>query len=157
MNWSMIEKWNTKVPPKAIVWHLGDFGDISFLKYLNGDIRLVCGNYEIREKENKGLDIPDFIDELKDSGFSQVYLVGTDTTIEIPEKEEITVTLVHEPLKSPIKGYTLFGHIHGRQMIKKFGLDVGVDCHNYTPISTEDVGFFLNAISKGYYDEEVFC
>lgn len=53
MDWTMVERWNTKVPPKAIVWHLGDFGDRSYLKYLNGDIRLVCGNYEIKEKSEK--------------------------------------------------------------------------------------------------------
>lgn len=156
MDWSIVERWNTKVPPEAIVWHLGDFGDRSFLRYLNGKVRLVCGNYETKERKDRNLDIPDFMDELMDDGFSRVYLSNASTTISITPEKDIQLELVHEPLKAPQSGYTLFGHIHGRQMIKKFGLDVGVDCHNFTPLSTEDVGFFLNALSKGYYDEEVF-
>lgn len=151
MDWTMVERWNTKVPPGAIVWHLGDFGDRSYLKYLNGDIRLVCGNYERTERADRKLDIPDFIGELIDSGFSKVFLSEAETKIMGKD-----ICLVHEPMSST-KKYNLFGHIHGRQMIKRFGLDVGVDAHNFTPMSTEDVEFFLNALEKGYYDAQVFC
>lgn len=151
MDWTMVERWNTKVPPKAIVWHLGDFGDRSYLKYLNGDIQLVCGNYEIKEKSERNLDIPDFIGELIDSGFSKVFLTEAETKLLGKE-----IALVHEPMNST-KKYNLFGHIHGRQMIKRFGLDVGVDVHGFAPMSAEEVEFFLNALEKGYYDAEVFC
>ena len=50
----------------------------------------------------------------------------------------------------------IFGHIHGRQKIKKFGIDVGVDGNNYTPVSDDEVLFYINAIRKGYYDDEVW-
>ena len=51
----------------------------------------------------------------------------------------------------------LFGHIHGRQRIKPFGLDVGVDTNNFTPCrASKEIRFFLNALDKGYYDEEVW-
>ena len=53
--------------------------------------------------------------------------------------------------------FCLFGHIHGRQKIKQFGLDVGVDANNYMPISIDDVLFYKNAIEKGFYDNEVFA
>ena len=78
--------------------------------------------------------------------------------------------LCHEPLtgleiynKEIIKEkntediFVLFGHIHGRQKIKKFGIDVGIDAHNYFPISEKDIFFYKKAINEGFYDEQVFC
>ena len=42
-------------------------------------------------------------------------------------------------------------------MVKPWvGLDVGVDCHNFTPVPKEDADFYLNAIYKGYYDSLVW-
>ena len=38
---------------------------------------------------------------------------------------------------------------------KKFGVDVGVDCNNFYPISLQDLKFYFNAINK-HYDEEVW-
>lgn len=58
--------------------------------------------------------------------------------------------------KDPSRKFLLFGHIHGLQKIKMFGLNVGVDCNNFEPISLEDVQFFRNAIEKGYYDQDVW-
>ena len=67
------------------------------------------------------------------------------------------LVLAHEPLKiKETGGKGLFGHIHGRQKIKTFGIDVGVDGNNFYPLSEDDVEFYLNAIRKGYYDKEVW-
>ena len=51
--------------------------------------------------------------------------------------------------------FNLFGHIHGKQLVKKFGLDVGVDGHHFMPIDESVVEFYYNAITK-YYDNNVF-
>lgn len=40
-------------------------------------------------------------------------------------------------------------------MIKPYGLNVGVDCHNFTPIDLDTVSFYLNGILN-FYDNEVF-
>ena len=48
-----------------------------------------------------------------------------------------------------------FGHIHKLCMIKQYGLNVGVDCHNFYPIDLETVLFYHNAILN-HYDIEVF-
>jgi hypothetical protein len=40
-------------------------------------------------------------------------------------------------------------------MVRKNGLNVGVDCHNFTPIDISTVLFYKEAIEK-YYDYEVF-
>lgn len=39
--------------------------------------------------------------------------------------------------------------------MKSFGLNVGTDCHNFTPIDIDTVKFYFNAI-KNYYDSNVF-
>ena len=52
MNEVMIERWNEKVQPQDVVYHLGDFALCSqnetaaILDRLNGQIRLIKGNHE---------------------------------------------------------------------------------------------------------------
>lgn len=123
MDLTMMERWNSVVPPTAKVYHLGDFGDEKWKKYLNGEIVQIKGNYD-----TEGLECP-----IIREGYQ----------------------LTHEPSRRTLDEGVLFGHTHGRQMIKKYGLDVGVDAHNFYPISKETVEFYMNAI-KNNYDEEVF-
>jgi hypothetical protein len=40
-------------------------------------------------------------------------------------------------------------------MVKRNGLNVGVDCHNFYPVSVETIVFYTVAIKK-HYDENVF-
>lgn len=139
MDWTMISRWNSAVSPLDTVYHLGDFGETWPTSYLTGNIKLILGNYE------------------------------RDMKSEIPQGDNVEVLgntyilnnkylLSHEPsLWDECSLGQLFGHIHGRQMVKKWGgLDVGVDCHNFTPVSENDADFYLGAIDKGYYDQEVW-
>lgn len=138
MDWTMIMKWNNKVYPGSTVYHLGDFGELPALRFLNGNLRFVEGNYERDGKSPR----PGKMEEL--IRFED-YLLCHEPTKGYDEMK-----------KDPSRKFLLFGHIHGRQKIKKFGLDVGVDCNNFEPISLEDVQFFRNAIEKGYYDQDVW-
>lgn len=139
MDETMIERWNSVVSPYDRVFHLGDFGETLWpISYLNGSITLLLGNYE---REGRYM-IPEGVDVCED-----------------PILDYSGYIMSHEPGR--IKDYSgrkLFGHIHGRQMLKSWnGIDVGVDCNNFTPVSEERLSFYFNAIEKGYYDEEVFC
>lgn len=130
MDWTMIERWNNIVSPNSTVFHLGDFGETWALNELGGDIIRVKGNYE-----NSDPNLPEFL------YYNDFFLC-------------------HEPQKAKQRFpqyFGLFGHIHGRQKIKKFGIDVGVDAWNFTPVSLQDIMFYREAIEKGYYDEEVWC
>lgn len=154
MDWAMIERWNSKVPPQATVWHLGDFGDLEIAKYLNGQINLIKGNYERNFKED--------ISQIPGHEYFRVIRSGdrVDLNFHIPGTSGTRhLVMHHEPLKHYGKDmyYSLFGHIHGRQKVKRFGIDVGVDAWNYTPVDSEEIEFLLNALDMGYYDEEVFC
>jgi calcineurin-like phosphoesterase family protein len=152
MNWTMIERWNNVVSPYDTVWHLGDFGDNWPLDYLSGDKFFIKGNYERDGKT--GLNHPSIPKHAIHDGVVTL-------TLNVNPTEEKSLVLSHEPLTgkhSVLENQLcLFGHIHGRQKIKRFGIDVGVDCNNFTPMSFSDVLFYDNALKKGYYDEEVFC
>lgn len=153
MDETMIERWNNVVGPFDDVYHLGDFGDETVAKHLTGNIHLLYGNYERDGKDE--VIRKNFVEVIKKAG---IYKFAAY------ELNNINLYLTHEPLngKKYLKrhvdaDFCLFGHIHGRQKIKEFGIDVGVDCNNYTPLNITDVLFFKNAIKKGYYDEEVFA
>ena len=145
MDNTMIENWNSVVSDVDTVYHLGDFGDYKVREKLNGNISLVLGNYE-RSDIEKGLVT---LDDLFDT-FESVY-----KQIDIARINNNTYQMVHEPSFGGSDKFKLFGHIHKLQMVKRNALNVGVDCHNFTPISIETVEFYRNAI-ENHYDEEVF-
>jgi len=151
MDWRLIERWNKIVMPGDDVYHLGDLGELWPLQYLNGNIHLRFGNYE-RDLISK--DGSKYLEKLHEAGLIFGY-----------ENNQLfeDYVLAHEPItakelldKTPNAEFALFGHIHGRQKIKKFGIDVGIDANNYAPISLDDIKFYRNAIEKGYYDSEVW-
>ncbi len=149
MDWEMIKRWNMVVEEEDTVYHLGDFGNPEMIFRLNAtEIYLVPGNYD------DGIQFHD----------ARVTTLKQEHALELPYKTSLitnkteyeTVKLIHEPLKSNNeKDFYLFGHIHKLQMVKRNGLNVGVDCHNFTPINLETVWFYYNAIIK-HYDENVF-
>lgn len=186
MDMTMISLTNKKIwtikenfPNENIVlMHLGDFGDYTNVKKYNCPVILIIGNYEeqeirtypgetddekFRNFREKLINEYGFKDVLKPNEVVSIEFMNNDTNM----REIRTVTMVHRPLdfikKRELKDsnsfdtdYCIFGHIHGRQKIKKFGIDVGVDCNNFTPVTESDIGFYLEAIEK-FYDDEVFC
>ena len=143
----MVEMYNKLVQPDDICYHLGDFGDYDMVKYLNGKVILIMGNYERKDCElNFNNDINAFKKYLMDKGFYNVYENHSWYK---------DYKMVHEPSKHSKNHFTLFGHIHRAMQVKKFGLNVGVDCNHFRPIDLETVRFFETAI-KQYYDSEVF-
>lgn len=160
----MINNWNSKVKPNDYVYHLGDFGDFSILDKLNGQVFLILGNYEIGEM-NKDFEsnFKKYRKHLIKIGFKDVYenlllptkIKGEDILKLDTYSNVEFMYLTHEPLSADKSMFNLFGHIHARQMIKRYGLDVGTDGHHFYPITMEDVLFYKTAIEK-FYDDNVF-
>lgn len=149
MNQDIISKWNDKVNKNDTVYHLGDFGDFEILKKLNGNIILLFGNYEFDYFRNKqNINIKDY---LLQKGFKDVFIEKC-LTIQLGDKQ---YNIVHEPSHQVGDNFYLFGHIHKLQMVKRNGLNVGVDCHNFYLLDIETIEFYRNAI-ENHYDEEVF-
>lgn len=149
MDLEIISNWNKNVSVNDSVYLLGDIGENDkYLDCLNfKTLHFVKGNYE-RDK------IPDLVESLKKRKNVKVY-DNDECKVKVGD---FNCVLRHEPItdyKLKDGEFVLYGHIHGRQFIKNKGLDVGVDCHNFTPVSEEDVAFYLNAIDKGFYDNQV--
>lgn len=150
MNRVLVTNWNETVKSDDIVYHLGDFGDYKFREYLNGNIILIKGNYERNDKEEF---------KMTEHYFNQCYEIMYSVCI--PNKESVYfLNMTHEPNRLKIfsiddNHINLFGHVHKLCMIKSYGINVGVDCHNFKPIDLETVLFYHNGIFN-YYDKDVF-
>lgn len=162
MNMALIENWNNCVGINDNLIFAGDWGSFDYLKYLNGNIIFILGNYERKDMLDRKMDFVDYHDWLtQDIGFSNVHLNYTTYTINTELNDGTNyvkeVKLIHEPSKfyqEPRLDWALFGHCHQIKM-KKWGYNVGVDVNNYAPISEKDVAFYLRAIEK-FYDEETW-
>jgi len=139
---ALVEKWNSVVGKKDVVYHLGDFamfksvGDGDRMKAyrrtrmrLNGKIKICLGNHDKMSRETYDC-------------FSEVYEGLKDLTIEHQK-----VTICHYPMRSwncSFHGaWQLFGHVHSRLENVNTGLslDVGVDVPDwdYKPVSWEQI------------------
>lgn len=154
MDMEMISNWNKIITMNDIVYHAGDFGDISTMKNILSDLNykkliLVMGNYDRKvEKE-----INEIVSTLKNRHIDVV----TKATFDHKNKK---YHIIHEPDEGKTHprypdSIVLYGHIHGRSFAKKNGFDLATDYHRYTPISMEQVEWFVNAIQ--YWDHNVFC
>ena len=158
MDREMIKNWNETVDNDDIVYHLGDFGDYEKIKELNGNVVLLFGNYEHRDNISE--------EEFLNMGFQKVITTDKNKVIfyniknDTYNKERLELIMSHEPSNirnndRHSESFCVFGHIHKLQMVKRFGLNVGVDCHNFKPIDLDTILFYKNAI-QNFYDEEVF-
>lgn len=144
----MIQNWNSVVGKEDIIFILGDFcfsGSAQWswlLDTLNGTKYLVWGNHD------KGVPSTKF--ERMDNIINLLIL---DPEI----KDGQRISLCHYPMLSWYQSHKgswqLFGHVHGKLSNKSLAddgfditkavtprqLDVGVDVHDFTPISYQEV------------------
>lgn len=147
MNDALVENWNNVVPKDAHVFHLGDVALNSpqkilneILFKLNGTIHLVIGNHEkdALRKEH----IRTRWETIHD--ISEIYVQDDEVSQNIQH-----IVMCHYPIAhwngSHRGSWHLFGHVHGglsnKGVIKHHpaSMDVGVDCHNFTPISYNQI------------------
>ena len=147
MNKTIVSNWNNKVPKDGIVFLLGDVALTSkpldlfgLLSSLNGTIHLIIGNHER--------------DALKKEYIRQRWTTISDI-LEITVNDNAQdIIMCHYPMLtwncSHRGSWQLFGHVHGN--LNKNGemnhnpnqLDVGVDLHNFTPLSYNEIKTIIN-------------
>ena len=139
MNQVLIEKWNEKVGRNDHIYHLGDVGLMNsknleiILSRLNGKIYLIKGNHEKSAEKCK-----DRFEWVKD------YFELTINDNEF-EKGKNLLVLFHYGMRvwnaSHRGSYHLYGHSHGTlpDNPNSLSFDVGVDCHNFAPLSYGEV------------------
>lgn len=162
MDQYIIDQWNNIVGPDDYVYHLGDFGNYSVRSKLHGNIILILGNYdEAFLSSNK--DNPKEIQKMAND-FTHIYqhlvlpISKLDVDISSVQDKIKELYLVHKPndCLRISNTFNLFGHIHGRQLVKRYGIDVGVDAHHFRPVSAKDAVFYMNAIVNDIYDSNVY-
>jgi len=149
MNRSIIDNWCNVVQPDDTIIHAGDFcwGDtkmwLYFLSQLTGNIILVRGNH-------------DRIGTIPKTHLALVAEILNIRVVE-PDNTEQRICICHYPMLSWYQSHRgswqLFGHLHGklrdpvlsedgwdvRNKLTTKQLDIGTDCHNFTPISYYEV------------------
>ena len=155
LNRVLINNWNNTVSKDDTVYILGDFGDLSYAKFLNGRKVFIRGNYE-RGNYERG----NYTQEELEQHFDVVYPLDVMYLPVEHNGKSYDIYMTHEPLnllERPMTENTigLFGHIHKLCMIKQYGINVGVDLHYFTPIDMDTILFYHNA-ALHYYDDNVF-
>jgi calcineurin-like phosphoesterase family protein len=147
MHAALIKNWNARVKKADTVYHLGDFcfgghkKAFEIIEQLNGRIYFIPGGHDKWMHSSKWETAKFFIMpplyslEYKDRGVDGYPLV---------------VSLCHYPLlswdRSCHGSISLHGHCHGALKNEPpRSMDVGVDCHNYAPISLDDVILLTNS------------
>lgn len=134
MNESLIRNWNKRVSEGDSVYVLGDFcfrDPDQYLRELNGDVILIFGNHDDTKCRH-----------------GKTMFKGVFDILKIKPRNK-TILLSHYAMrvwaKSHINSYHLYGHSHGT--LPPFGksMDVGVDCHDYAPISLDEVEDILES------------
>lgn len=146
MDETMISDWNGRVTMNDTVYHLGDFGNPEIVTLLNFKrMVLIKGNYEDGDKE--------VVDGLLED--KRVFVV--DTLVLNVKSKGLKLRLMHEPLSGTLKEgeFALYGHVHRTSVVKRNGLNVGMDGNHYRLFSLEEVLWQVNGI-RNHYDENVF-
>jgi calcineurin-like phosphoesterase family protein len=135
MNEDLIARHNARVKPDDIVHFLGDVSTKhpqQFLARLNGKKRLFIGNH----------------DDTRFSAMQCYESVHEATMLKINGQEIWCSHYAHVTWPKAHKGaWHLFGHSHGNlfsEHIRGKMMDVGVDCHNYAPISFEEIQVIMD-------------
>lgn len=139
MNEEMIRRWNEKVKLEDTVYHLGDFGfknktNLANILYrLNGKKYLIIGNHEGAALSNS-----------KHFQWTKEYfeLKVPDPTLKNGIQRIILFHYAMRVWRGDSRGaWHLYGHSHGNLPDEEHrqAFDVGVDNHDFYPLSYEEV------------------
>lgn len=135
----LIQKWNEKIKPNDTVYHLGDVALTykenlaTILDKLNGKIHLIVGNHEGAALQNKNKFV--WVKE-----YHELKVKDPDCANGVQR-----IMLFHYAMRTwrgaGRGNWHLYGHSHGNLADDPNALafDVGVDCHNFYPLSYEEV------------------
>jgi len=155
----LIDNWNNKVGKDDVIFHCGDFalnGKADYIKWLlsslNGKIYLCKGSHDkaVLKKEWAR-------ERFEDIQWYYEIEILDNVSCKLQK-----ISLMHFPMrtwgKSNWGSYQLFGHIHSgsyntssseRNMkLSPNQLDVGVDAHNFTPLSYNEVKLIIEKQNK---------
>lgn len=141
MNAEMIRRWNARVKSDDTVYHLGDFAFVSpvraksICEQLNGIKHIIKGNHDRGLKQLEGY------------GFATA--MSGPVRISIDALGSLGIMAAHKPMSlQAVAGIYVYlcGHVHtlwlsqkGPKLDANLTINVGVDQHNFAPISLEEI------------------
>ena len=141
----LIDNWNKTVGTNDIVYHAGDFGFFynkydrakEVIRSLNGTIVFIPGNHDSYELQQAIK-----IDCIREKGIHEIKIQDDEM-----DGGAQRITICHYPMlawnQSHRGAWQCFGHIHQsakyQYLLSPNQLNVGVDCHEYRPISYDEV------------------
>lgn len=140
MNEELIARWNEKIRPEDEVYHIGDFAMTKdnekvadILDRLNGTKYLIVGNHEGPALNNR-----------KKFKWVKEYheLKVKDSDCKNGVQRIVLFHYAMRVWRGDYRGtWHLYGHSHGNlpDNEDQLSIDIGVDCHNYYPLSYDEV------------------
>ena len=142
MNAEIVRRWNERVMPDDDIYVLGDLtlgnidAGIALIATLNGKLHIMRGNHDTDKKVERYLELPNVI-EVK---YADVLKYGKAV---FWMGHYPTITANYDDDKPWAKHVVcLFGHTHQEQPFyndNPYMFNVGMDAHNCTPISIEEI------------------
>lgn len=142
MNFETTKRWNDVVKEDDDIFILGDVtlgSDLPrYLNPLKGNIYIVPGSHDWRWMKN--IDVRYFEHPPRQG---TVNLLPSLYSLQLKELGRLPIVLCHYAMRvwdrSHHGSLHLFGHSHGRLENTERSMDVGVDSHNFYPVSLEQV------------------
>lgn len=146
MNAVMIQRWNERVRPSDEIFCLGDFiraggtkdmpAVSRILQQLNGQKWLILGNHDRKRKA------------ITDNPHWHKVVDYHEIKVDLGGEHKQRFILFHNALRTWTNqhrgSYLCHGHSHGSLFdVGGKTTDVGVDCHNFYPISVYDVDKYM--------------
>lgn len=140
MNEAIIKNFNSKVKPNDNLYIIGDVlfakpeRALALIKRLNGHKFLIRGNHD-KKMDKEVLNQFQWVKDL-----AEIYIQDKDA-----HGGKQMLVLCHYAMrvwnKSHHGTWHLYGHSHGSlpDDPSSLSIDVGVDCHNFSPLSYQDV------------------
>lgn len=155
MDTDLIARWNSRVKPDDVVFHLGDvtLGDNAdqYLDKLHGKIFVLANPWHHDKRwlprtwhERCGtMEFAELTKIFYDVSFLPPIVVLEMDNPGTKEAHPHAITLCHYPVeewdRKHYDAWHLHGHSHGKARNVWCRLDVGVDCWNYQPISLGEI------------------
>lgn len=111
------------------------------LDFIPGKKFLIRGNHDEQ-----------FTDEQLVPYFEDVYAHGDGIELTV---SDIPCYVTHYPTRGKKDKFNLVGHIHSAWKVQLNMINLGVDVHNFRPVSEHHIGFLYKAICE-FYDNDVF-
>jgi len=153
MNEAMVSRWNEVVGKDDLVYHLGDVAvtddDLRYVKRLNGEIRLLMGNHDLKRDRSILNDLFHIIEP------DPFIITAND------DWDEVNIRLCHYPIQRlfEVDGkecYTACGHVHNLWTVARKMVNVGTENWNFRPIPIEEVLNCRRCEMEGRWDANVY-